>query len=261
MVHLPSPIVAQNPINSFLTLLKLQDGTKAIRKVSKDAVIEAKMLAFLADYLPTAKLYAHGKDWLIMEYIGERCSVDEVEAAHTLAQMHAKPFKRFGFEYDTTIGPHRQVNPKKDSWIDFFKEARLLYMAKACLNEGKISAALFSRVETLSGDLKKYLTEPDHPSLLHGDIWGGNVLCKEGKAVYIDPAIYCGHHEMELAFITLFSTFGERFFSAYKEVMPIETGFYERKELLNLYPLLVHVRSFGGSYINQVESVLDRFGV
>jgi len=106
------------------------------------------------------------------------------------------------------------------------------------------------------------LPEPERPSLIHGDMWGGNVLCRNGAvAGFVDPAIYYADAEIELAFSTLFSTFGDAFFSRYRELRDIRPGFFEtRVPLYNLYPLLVHVRLFGGGYVAQVERTLTRFG-
>lgn len=95
-----------------------------------------------------------------------------------------------------------------------------------------------------------------------GDIWSRNVLARNGRVVgLIDPAIYYGHPEAELAFITLFNTFGDAFFQRYHALRPIAAGFFEeRRDLYNLYPLLVHVRSFGGGYVHSVDQILRRFG-
>lgn len=98
--------------------------------------------------------------------------------------------------------------------------------------------------------------------MLHGDLWSGNILARRGRIVAtLDPAIYYGHPEVELAFTTLFGTFGEPFFAAYAELAPIAPGFHElRRDLYNLYPLLVHVTLFGAGYLAPVERVLDRLG-
>ncbi len=122
---------------------------------------------------------------------------------------------------------------------------------------------MLGRIERLAERLDDYLIEPAFPSLLHGDLWTGNVLVRQGRvAGLVDPAIYCGHPEIELAFTTLFGTFGQRFFAVYEALMPLEPGFHElRSSLYQLYPLLVHVRLFGAGYLARIDRTLARLGI
>lgn len=100
----------------------------------------------------------------------------------------------------------------------------------------------------------------DGIGLLHGDLWGGNVLVGHGGRAYlVDPAVYRGHREVDLAMMELFGGFGERVFSAYREVRPVEPGYREaRRDVYQLYPLLVHVNLFGGGYVRRALSAIDR---
>ncbi len=135
-------------------------------------------------------------------------------------------------------------------------------MGGQALAAGRLPKRLMGRLEALAGRLERWLEEPEHPSLIHGDVWTGNVLCRRGRvAGFVDPAIYYAHAEIELAFSTLFGTFSGTFFARYGEIRPLRPGFFEeRLDLYNLYPLLVHVRLFGGSYAASVERTLKRFG-
>jgi fructosamine-3-kinase len=119
-----------------------------------------------------------------------------------------------------------------------------------------------ARLERLAEKLDDYLLEPAHPALLHGDLWTGNVLVRgERIAGFVDPAIYYGHPEIELAFTTMFGTFGRAFFDAYEALLPLEPGFHEiRSDLYKLYPTLVHVRLFGESYLGAIDRTLSRLG-
>jgi len=121
---------------------------------------------------------------------------------------------------------------------------------------------MVQRIEKLATKLGDLLEEPNEPSLLHGDIWSGNVLAGDHHITgFIDPAIYFGHPEIELAFISLFNTFGPRFFNHYNELRPVTPGFFEtRRDIYNLFPLLVHVRLFGGGYVSSVDENLTRLG-
>jgi fructosamine-3-kinase len=134
-------------------------------------------------------------------------------------------------------------------------------MGRQALDSGRLPAASFAALERLCGKLDRYIDAGTRPSLIHGDVWGGNVLARAGRiAAFVDPAIYFADAEIELAFSTLFGTFGEAFFDRYREIRPIAPGFLEvRRDLYNLYPLLVHTRLFGASYAASVKRSLARF--
>ena len=126
---------------------------------------------------------------------------------------------------------------------------------------GQLPAAAIDRLETFCGRLERYIDTPAAPSLIHGDLWGGNILARSGCiAAFLDPAIYYAHAEIELAFSTLFGTFGQAFFERYAEHRPIAPGFFEvRRDIYNLYPLLVHTQLFGGHYAASVDGILRRY--
>ena len=251
-------------------LLDLGNGARLVAKLGHPGSslrLEAWMLEYLAreSRLPVPSVVHASDELLLLEYIESGDALDgraERNAAELLAALHNISARQFGLERDTVIGGLPQPNPQSPSWIPFFRDHRLLYMARAAREDGKAGAALLARIEKLAGRLDEYLLEPERPSLIHGDMWGGNVLCRNGAvAGFVDPAIYYADAEIELAFSTLFSTFGDAFFSRYRELRGIRPGFFEtRVPLYNLYPLLVHVRLFGGGYVAQVERTLTRFG-
>ncbi|KPV40096.1 hypothetical protein AN478_08025 [Thiohalorhabdus denitrificans] len=186
----------------------------------------------------------------------------EEHAADLFAALHTEPAPHFGFEYDTVIGGLPQPNPRYERWADFFAEARLLEMAGQARTAGRLDDALYGRIERFATDAADWFPEPEHPALLHGDAWDNNILAAGDRITgFIDPALYWGHPEVELAFTTMFRTFSDRFYARYGEQRPIEPEFFEvRRPLYNLYPLLVHVRLFGGPYRSSVENTLKRFG-
>lgn len=251
---------------------ELPDGSRMVAKIDEtdDAVLsaEAFMLRYLTERttLPVPAVLGEAPGVLVMEFVEGSTGASgaaEEHAARLLAELHSIRSDRFGFERDTVIGALRQPNPPRDSWIDFFREARLLHMARDAERAGRLPRKTLTRVERLAERLDQLLREPPAPALIHGDVWSGNVLSAGGKiTAFLDPAIAFADAEQELAFITLFSTFGRRFFDAYQERRPIADGFFEsRCDVLNLYPLLVHVRLFGGHYVRSVESTLRRFDV
>lgn len=249
----------------------LSDGRTLVAKTGaagSGLALEGTMLRRLAELsrLPVPKVLHADDGLLLMTFIetaGGLTAAAQRHAAELLADLHGLHGNAFGFECDTLIGGLHQPNPSTASWCAFFRDHRLLYMAGEALNAGHLPSRHMHRVEALAGRLDRWIEEPDHPSLLHGDMWTGNVLCRDGRiAGFIDPAIYYGDPEIELAFSTLFGTFGEPFFERYGGLRPLQPGFFEeRRDLYNLYPLLVHVRLFGGSYVGAVDSILTRFGV
>ncbi len=229
---------------------------------------EAWMLGYLRRHtaLPVPAVLAATPDLLLLEYIDSGDALDprsEAHLAELLAALHAIPGPHFGFERDTLIGPLDQPNPRTSRWRDFFCDHRLLHRARAAYEAGRLPAHLMGRIEALAGRLERWIEEPPRPALIHGDCWSGNVLVKAGRIVgLIDPAIHWAHPEIELAFGTLFGPFGEAFFRRYAEQGTLAPGFFEaRRDLYNLYPLLVHVQLFGGGYVNSVARTLERFGV
>lgn len=249
--------------------LEMADGRRLVAKVGGGAALalEGYMLGYLAAHssLPLPRVAHAAEGLLVMDWLDDDGRLDHAaqeHAAEVVAALHGVTADRFGHERDTVIAALPQANGWRDSWIDFFRERRLLPMARLAHDAGRLDDDLLRRVGRFAERLEQWLDEPAAPSLLHGDMWGGNVLSSGGRVSgFIDPAIYHGHAEVELAFATLFDTFGEPFFKRYQELRPIAPGFLElRRDLYNLYPLLVHARLFGGGYADQVERTLRRIG-
>lgn len=226
------------------------------------------MLRYLAanSTLPVPRVLAESDEALVLEFMPGTtgCGPDaQRHAAELLASLHGVKGPAFGFERDTLIGPLSQPNPWTESWIDFISRHRIEYMTRVCEDFSAISPKLAVRLRTLASRLSDFLHEPDHPSLIHGDAWSGNVLSHGPRVTaFIDPAIYFAHPEVELAFISLFGCFGEPFYSRYHELRPIRPGFFEqRRDIYNLYPLLIHARLFGGGYATSIERTLSKIGL
>ena len=229
--------------------------------------IEGEMLRYLATQstLPVPEVLLSEPDLLLMTCVEGDSWLNaqiEADAAEKLAALHAITAPAFGFEEDTLIGGLRQPNSWTDSWLTFFGEQRLIYMAQQAVAVNRLPIDLLNRVANLVDHLDHWLVEPEQPSLIHGDVWTTNLLAKNGRVTaFVDPAIYFADPEIELAFTTLFGTFGDAFFTRYQEIRPLRSGFFEeRRDLYNLYPLLVHVRLFGGSYVGAVDQTLVQYG-
>ena len=250
--------------------IEFDNGEKVVVKSSKTGTglgLEGEMLEYLGSRsrLPVPKVLFCEDDLLVMTYIECGAPITPVaqeHAADLLVDFHGIQTDKFGFDKDTLIASLRQPNLWTDSWINFFRDHRLVYMAETAFKLGQLKKSLLFRLEKLAANLDQWLIEPPRASLIHGDLWSGNILCKNDRIVaFVDPAIYFGDPEVELAFSTLFGTFGQRFFDRYQEHIPLLPGFFEeRRDIYNLYPLLVHVSLFGGSYTARLEQTLIKFG-
>lgn len=249
----------------------LANGQRVVAKVDQTAApkldIEGEMLTYLAAHsqIPVPAVYVSQPDLLLLEFLEGNSYLlptAEQHAAELLAELHTITAAHYGFPHDTLIGGLHQPNPQIDSWLTFFVEHRLLYMGAEAVRAGRLPDTLFGRLERLVAVIERWLAEPERPSLIHGDMWTTNILAHNGRITgFLDPAIYYADAEMELAFSTLFGTFSEAFFGRYHELRPLKAGFFEeRRDIYNLYPLLVHVRLFGGGYVSSVARILQKFG-
>ncbi|MEM6800443.1 MAG: fructosamine kinase family protein [Bacteroidota bacterium] len=212
--------------------------------------------------IPTPRMLASGQTentaFLLMEFIQSAPRVADYweNFAQNLALLHLNSQDQFGLDHDNFIGALPQSNRQHDSWIDFFIEERIEPMLSMAIRKQELKVSIRTDFEVLYKILPEIIPT-ESPSLLHGDLWGGNIITNsEGKACIIDPAVYYGHREMELAFMSLFDSQPLAFYEAYHEVYPLENGFGDRFDIYNLYPLLVHVNLFGGSYAASVKRIL-----
>lgn len=248
--------------------LDLAGGGHAVAKIAPRGGLstEAFMLHTLAARSPlrVPAVLRGDDDLLLLEYLEGGGRLDQSaqeDAAARIAALHSVTGPWFGLERDTLIGPLHQPNPATDSWVDFFREHRLLYMTEVARDAGALPGRTKRLLERLAGKLDRYIEEPAAPALIHGDLWSGNILASNGRITgFVDPAIYYADPEIELAFSTLFATFGEPFFRRYAELAELREGFFEvRRDLYNLYPLLVHAALFGGGYAQEVHRVAERY--
>ncbi len=202
-----------------------------------------------------------GTDFIVIEYIteGSAASGSHRRLGERLAALHKNTRERYGLDHDNYIGRLQQSNNRHESWVDFFVEERLQPQLRMAMDSSKFSSPPNKNFQRLFGKLPDLLS--DEPvSLLHGDLWGGNYFFDaDGEPAVYDPAVYYGNREIELAFTHLFGGFSREFYDAYQEAYPLRSGFAERKDIYNLYPLLVHTNLFGQSYARQVERIVKRF--
>ena len=197
--------------------------------------------------------------FLLMEYIEEGRSGDSFEFGRNLAKLHQTTAGQFGLETNNYIGSLPQSNRRHKQWTDFFVQERINPQIQMAVDSGKLDNGILQNWKRLSSKLDE-IFPPANPSLIHGDLWGGNYLFdSSGNAVLIDPAVYYGHPEMDLAFTKMFGGFSGDFYKGYELESPLEAGFSNRVPIYNLYPLLVHVNLFGGHYSSQFNTILRKF--
>lgn len=173
-----------------------------------------------------------------------------------LADMHRRTQEYYGADHDNYIGSLPQNNSAKDDFVTFFIENRIEPQLKIA---GSTMAHLASSFEQLYKKLREIIPN-EKPALIHGDLWSGNFLIgPQGEPCLIDPAVYYGHREADLAMSKLFGGFDAEFYSVYHYAFPLAPGWKDRVDVFNLYPLLVHVNLFGGTYVQQVAAIVRRF--
>lgn len=207
-----------------------------------------------------------GYSFLLLEFINGTNRIPGYweTFARQLAAMHQSPAAdfvphgKYGFLHDNFIGAGNQRNTPQESWISFFRNCRLKPQFQCAANyfdaDGK------KRITKLLDRLDDFLIEPEHPSLLHGDLWSGNFLTgNDGRAWLIDPASYVGHAEADIAMTELFGGFSPAFYDAYQKAAPMQPGYHDRRDLYNLYHLLNHLNLFGGAYLSSVKRVIRKY--
>lgn len=202
-----------------------------------------------------------GKSYLILDYIdpGQPDQNYWEALGQSLAVVHSHTQSTFGLNFSNYIGSLHQTNTFTANGIDFFFDNRLLPQAGLALYKGLLSKTAYDALFRLRNRLPDLIPN-ERPALLHGDLWSGNVMVTEqGQPALIDPAVYYGFREADLAHTRLFGGFDQRFYDAYDEAFPLHDDFEERVAIYNLYPLLVHVNLFGSGYVSGVERVLKRF--
>lgn len=262
--------------------LTLTDGTRVFLKTNSENkksffTAEARGLEALRslEAVSVPELLALGtekdRSFLMMEYI-ERQRPGEIyweKFGRQLAVMHRSQCGNFtlrkekaglyGFTEDNFIGASPQKNRPASSWTAFYRDCRLAPQLERARRF--LAPSIQKKADWLLSHLDQYLREPEFPSLLHGDLWSGNMLCGTGNRPWIiDPAVYVGDCEADLAMTQLFGSLPRTFYDAYREVNPVNRKEYEeRRDLYHLYHLLNHLNLFGADYLDSVEQIIRRY--
>jgi fructosamine-3-kinase len=229
---------------------------------------EARSLRALNDAraVRVPQVRAAAEQWLLLEWLesGSPRAGTWESLGRALAALHGTKADAFGWDADNFIGTLPQPNGRVARWWTFWAERRLLPQFTRARQRGLLDHDDQRAFDRLLGRLEDLLSpaDADGPSLLHGDLWGGNVhVMENGTAALIDPSSYHGHREVDLAMAELFGGFGTPFLEAYREAWPLAPGYDQaRRELYQLYYVLVHVNLFGAGYVAGTRRVLQKFG-
>ena len=205
---------------------------------------------------PLARGTTAGRAWIALEYVPLAEGGDEAAFGWALAQQHRVGAQAFGWHRDNHLGTTPQPNGWYEHWVDFWRERRLGHQLALAAADG--AERLAERGHRLAQRLPDLLPVDVAPSLLHGDLWGGNHgFDPDGLGVIFDPAVYYGDREADLAMTELFGGFGPRFYEGYVDAWPLAPGYETRRTLYNLYHVLNHAHLFGGGYAAQAERMIE----
>ena len=199
--------------------------------------------------------------YLVLEWIESGNITGEFwkNFAFELANIHQQKGEKFGLDHHNYMGQLFQKNSFFNNFSNFFIENRLKPQVKLAFNSKRLQQAHVLLFENLYKKLPE-IFPIEAPCALHGDLWSGNFICStKDKAVFIDPAVYYGHREVDLAMSLLFGGFSNDFYNHYQQIYRLEKGFMERKDYYNLYPLLIHLNLFGGYYLKNIENIITKF--
>ncbi len=248
--------------------VELADGRIVFAKQHADGAemfeAEAFGLRWLAeaDALRIPTVLATSARVLVLEYIepGGRTAAFDAAFGRGLAALHGHAPAGFGHERAGVLASIPQDNTPEHDWATFYGQRRLAPLVQRCIEAGRLPAEARSELDALLVVLEQRVGPAEPPARLHGDLWSGNAMAdSRGEPVVYDPAPYGGHREIDLAMMRLFGGFSPACFSAYAEATPLSPGHEERVELMQLYPVLVHVALFGGHYAATARRIMRRY--
>ncbi len=236
---------------------------------SKTLETEARMLADLKksgiSCIPL--IFYNSSSLLIMEWIENKSDIftlsHQKQLASILSHMHSLTHTHYGYFYDNTIGILPQSNTFHEQWCDFFCQSRIITPAYEALHRRKISTDLCKRLVNFAHNMiPQLLVEPKHASLIHGDVWRGNILCSHTHIrAIIDPALYFAHYEMEIAYCEMLGLVNSDFYTNYTKKFPLDDDFFHiRCPIYQIYPQLVHAMMWSESYLHPIDNILKIYG-
>ncbi|MBU1215243.1 MAG: fructosamine kinase family protein [Gammaproteobacteria bacterium] len=246
-------------VDGSLYFLKLNDARQHAMYVAEAAGLKS-LAATDTIRVPRAITHgiADGLSFLVLEHLPLGGHGDARTLGIQLAALHRHTAERFGYQQDNFIGTSPQPNSWTDDWPSFWREHRIGFQLQLAASNG-YDGELQRLGEKLMVALPAFFADyTPQPSLLHGDLWGGNHgFLADGTPTIFDPACYYGDRECDLAMTALFGGYPAEFYAAYQTAWPLDPGYAKRRELYNLYHILNHANLFGGSYARQAERMIS----
>lgn len=216
-----------------------------------------------ANTIKTPEVIAVNEDYLLLENIstGTKSHSFFSSFGEAFAKLHKYTSDTFGFYEDNFIGSTPQINTISNDWTDFYFTNRLLYQYKLAEKNGYVNSSFKNAFQNIEQNISSILNGSEEPpSLLHGDLWSGNYMVDiKGQAVIIDPAVYYGHREADLAMTKLFGGFTNKFYESYNNEYPLKDGYNYRENIYLLYHVLNHLNLFGTSYIMHALELINSY--
>jgi fructosamine-3-kinase len=253
-------VIKHSPIQIYKILTDKEDTflVKYQEKPNKNFINQTIELDLLRDYVHTPEVIWVSEQYQVLEWIEEKKQKNyQIQIGYALANLHRRTHSTFGFDFNNTIGEMPQfnaINTDMISWKEFYWQHRLKYQIEYAYNSNLLDYDLYKRLLSIEPKLSKYLDKTIKPSLLHGDLWSGNVINGKDNPYFIDSACYFGHREIDFALIHMFGGFSDDFIKAYNEKYKLDEGFEQRKPLYMLYHYLNHLNIFGQGYYPGVEN-------
>lgn len=225
---------------------------------------EAKGLDILSNYnFKIPIVFGHGVidevPYLILEHIAPGRNIDWGLFGSKLAYLHQNSNDYFGLDHDNYIGSLKQKNTNKKTWAEFYEQVRIMPLVRRSFDLSLLDENEVRMAENFCKKLPDLLPV-ENPSLIHGDLWSGNLISdREGEPVLIDPAVYYGFREMDLAMLNLFGSVPSKSIEEYENIFPLCKGWEKRTDINQLYPLLVHLILFGNSYKHSVVQTVKKY--
>ena len=227
-------------------------------------VSETKSLNYLSKKFPNLfpKIQYKSSDLLIIDFIKHNNIKNknyQILIAKNILKLHAVSNDKYGFNFDAQIGGLKQSNTFESNWISFFREKRLNMIFEKINETNKLPNFINKKIEKLLKDLENRLPKNPKISLLHGDLWSGNILFNDGDLVsFIDPGIYFAHNELEISYLKWFNFIDEKFIDYYSNIIKIDKSYFEYEAIYQLYFNLLNVYLWSRDYIKNTEFLLNK---